>query len=191
MANIMLTDSCNLHCPYCFANEFVNHSANEISIENLKKSMDFIATARDERLGLIGGEPTLHSKFKEILQMIIADNRFSNVILYTNGVKLDEFINELAHPKFHILWNCNNPTDMGKAEFERMCDNLELYINKFYIGNGVTSISSNAFYGCRGLKEIHFTGTKAQWNAIKKVYNWSSNTGSYTIYCTDGTISKS
>ncbi len=138
MANIMLTDACNLHCPYCFANEFVNHSANEISIENLKKAMDFIVTARDERLGLIGGEPTLHSKFKEILQMIIADNRFSNVILYTNGVKLDEFVNELTHPKFHILWNCNNPTDMGKAEFERMCDNLELYINKFYMKDRIT-----------------------------------------------------
>lgn len=138
MANIMLTDSCNLHCPYCFANEFVNHSANEISIENLKKAMDFIATARDERLGLIGGEPTLHSKFKEILQMIIADDRFSNVILYTNGVKLDEFVSELTHPKFHILWNCNNPTDMGKAEFERMCDNLELYINKFYMKDKIT-----------------------------------------------------
>ena len=34
MANIMLTDTCNLRCPYCFANEFVNKSANEISIEN-------------------------------------------------------------------------------------------------------------------------------------------------------------
>lgn len=129
----MLTDSCNLHCPYCFANEFVNHGTNEISIENLKKAMSFIATVRGERLGLIGGEPTLHSKFKEILQIIIADDRFSNVILYTNGVKLDEFVKELSHPKFNIVWNCNNPTDMGKTEFERMCNNLELYINEFYM----------------------------------------------------------
>lgn len=134
----MLTDSCNLHCPYCFANEFVNHSVNEISMENLKKAMDFIATARNERLGLIGGEPTLHSNFKGILQTIIADPRFRDVILYTNGVKLDEFVNELTHPKFQILLNCNSPADMGKAEFKKMCDNLDLYINQFYMKEKIT-----------------------------------------------------
>ncbi len=138
MANIMLTDSCNLHCPYCFANEFVNHSANEISMENLKKAMDFIASGNETRLGLIGGEPTLHSQFREILQLIIADTRFNHVMLYTNGVKIDEFVKELSHPKFHILLNCNNPSDMGKAEYERMCDNLELFINQYYMKERIT-----------------------------------------------------
>ena len=49
-------------------------------------------------------------------------------------------------------------------------------------------MGDDTFYDCGGLKEIHFTGTIAQWNAISKGYNWSYNTGSYTIYCTDGTI---
>lgn len=42
MANIMLTDVCNLRCPYCFANEFVNVDKNEISEQNFKKAVDFI-----------------------------------------------------------------------------------------------------------------------------------------------------
>ncbi len=138
MANVMITDVCNLRCPYCFANEFVNHSANEISIENFKKALDFIATEPNAKLGLIGGEPTIHSNFRELLEIIIRDPRFSNAVLYTNGVRVDEFAKELAHPKFHILWNCNSPEDMGQKAFDKMCENLDLLFNSYYMGDRIT-----------------------------------------------------
>lgn len=134
----MLTDTCNLRCPYCFANEFVNHGINEISVENFKKALDFAATEPNDKLGLIGGEPTLHSNFKELLKLLIADNRFQNVVLFTNGVKIDEFAKELAHPKFHILLNCNSPKDMGEKAYKRMCDNLDMLINEHYMKDRIT-----------------------------------------------------
>lgn len=59
------------------------------------------------------------------------------------------------------------------------------------IGKGVTSIGSYAVYGCAGLTSITFNGTIAQWNAISKGSSWNSNTGNYTIHCTDGDIPKS
>ena len=59
------------------------------------------------------------------------------------------------------------------------------------IPDSVTSIDYHAFYNCSGLTSINFNGTKAQWNAISKGQNWNKNTGSYTVYCTDGTILKS
>jgi len=68
MANIMLTKRCNLKCPYCFAEEFVNKSGDDISIENFKVALDFALTNPHEQIGLIGGEPTLHNNFKEILE---------------------------------------------------------------------------------------------------------------------------
>ena len=140
MANIMLTDTCNLKCPYCFANEFVNHQVNEISLENFKKALDFVATERNPncKLGLIGGEPTLHSHFKEILQILINDPRFNSVILFTNGVKIDEFASELSHPKFHILWNCNSPRDIGQKPYDKMVANLDMLINEKYMKNKIT-----------------------------------------------------
>jgi len=40
------------------------------------------------------------------------------------------------------------------------------------------------------LTSITFTGTKAQWNAISKKSTWNDYTRSYTVYCTDGNLSK-
>lgn len=76
-------------------------------------------------------------------------------------------------------------TSIGKEAF-RGCTGL----TSVTIGNSVTIIDSYAFRGCTGLTRITFNGTKAQWGAISKGYEWSVNTGNYTIYCTDGNIPK-
>ena len=76
-------------------------------------------------------------------------------------------------------------TGIGTAAFEN-CTGLM----SATIGKGVKSIGSNVFRGCSNLTSITFNGTKAQWNAIKKGTDWNSNTGNYTIHCTDGDIPK-
>lgn len=58
------------------------------------------------------------------------------------------------------------------------------------IPNSVTSIGWGAFQHCWALREIHYNGTTAQWNAISKGSYWNEPTGSYTVYCTDGNIKK-
>ena len=59
------------------------------------------------------------------------------------------------------------------------------------IGNGVTSIGRYAFYNCGGITSITFNGTIEQWKAIEKSDFWNSGTGEYTVFCTDGNLSKS
>ena len=54
----------------------------------------------------------------------------------------------------------------------------------------VTSIGANAFALCSALTVIQFQGTKAEWNAIAKGTDWNADSGSYTVYCTDGNLSK-
>ncbi len=56
------------------------------------------------------------------------------------------------------------------------------------IPDSVTSIGSYAFGSCNSLESITFQGTKAQWKAINKYADWNTNTGNYTIHCTDGDI---
>ena len=146
----MLTDVCNLKCPYCFANEFVNHDANEISLENFHKALDFITKDGCDHVGLIGGEPLLHSKIREILQWIIADDRIQSAVIYTNGIKAKELALELSHPKFRLLVNCNPIEDISEPLFQKMTDSLdELIFNrsiKQHITLGINFYKENQDY---------------------------------------------
>ncbi len=70
------------------------------------------------------------------------------------------------------------------------CDSLQ----SVTIGNGVQNIGSYVFSYCTALRSISYNGTKAEWEKIVKDEDWDcgsgEKTGEYTIYCTDGNISK-
>ncbi len=133
MPNIMLTYRCNLNCPYCFANEFVNKDSADISINNFSKAIDFITKESSSYIGLIGGEPTIHHSFKQILQMIIHNRKIEECTVYTNGIELDKFVDELVTPKFRILVNCNSPNMIGEKKFDRIVNNLDILFKKYYM----------------------------------------------------------
>lgn len=134
MANIMINETCNLRCPYCFADEFVNKNPKEMSMEDFDTALNFaLSSGYNERIGLIGGEPTLHSHFKEILIKLINDNRVKNVTVFTNGVKINEYLNEISHAKIHLIINCNSPENMGTKAYETMVTNIkEMISNRYY-----------------------------------------------------------
>ena len=139
MANIMMTDVCNLRCPYCFANEFVNKDTNEISEENFNRAVDFIVgDGSHSSVGLIGGEPTVHSQFEKYLRRLIEDDRVKTVVVYTNGILLDKYWDVICHPKVRILVNCNCPEDIGEKNYERLCPNLEYMIETRMFKKNVT-----------------------------------------------------
>lgn len=58
------------------------------------------------------------------------------------------------------------------------------------IPESVTEIEEVALYRCGSLTRISFNGTMAQWNAITKSLHWDNYTDNYTVYCTDGEITK-
>ncbi len=126
MANIFLTSKCNLKCPYCFADEFVNKSFSEISVENFKKAVEFIKTNPNNRIGLIGGEPTLHPHFRDFIKMLKDDEQIKLVTIFTNGLEIDKFIEDIKHEKFNVLINCNPPSDIGEERFEKLKNNIKL-----------------------------------------------------------------
>ena len=56
--------------------------------------------------------------------------------------------------------------------------------------NSVTFIGNWVFSACGSLESITYQGTKAQWEAIGKRWEWDFNTPNYVIHCTDGDIEK-
>ena len=85
----------------------------------------------------------------------------------------------------HAFRNCSrltsivipdSVTSIGTSAFED-CFSL----TSITIPDGVTSIGGWAFYGCTGLTSIKYRGTKKQWNAITKDYDWNYNTGDYAV----------
>ena len=132
MPNIMINEACNLRCPYCFAEEFVNHSPKEMTVEDFETAINFAMSDREDRqLGIIGGEPLFHSRLNEIMRIAVNDPRTEIVMIYTNAVELDRLAPEiLESPKFRMLVNCNSPEDMGEAAFEKMVENMLRFKNE-------------------------------------------------------------
>lgn len=125
MPNIMLTYRCNLHCSYCFANEFVNKKNTDISIKNFLKAVSFATRTGPSRIGLIGGEPTIHPGFQVIMELLNNNPKVKGITLYTNGLLLDKYIQQLNNQKIHILINCNAPLIIGEKAFNSMQQNLD------------------------------------------------------------------
>lgn len=132
MANLMITKQCNLHCSYCFANEFVNKDRDIMSFENFMTCLKFLSHDPTERIGLIGGEPTLHPELHRMLETII-DSPFRSACLFTNGILVDRFINELRDSRFQILVNLNAPDKVGQPVYDKIIDNLDLMIDHSYM----------------------------------------------------------
>ncbi|MBR4062468.1 MAG: leucine-rich repeat domain-containing protein, partial [Clostridia bacterium] len=64
------------------------------------------------------------------------------------------------------------------------CINLQ----KVIIGNEVERIVYGAFYDCSALRELHYLGTKAEWNAIQKDETWNTKSAITVVHCADGDV---
>lgn len=130
MPNIIINTYCNLSCPYCFATTLKNtEKKQDITIEQLNHILDWLRpTMTDKtRIGIIGGEPTLHPQFEEILNIITNfSNEYGNqYILFTNGIKLYQYIEHLSE-KTILLINYNSPLILTKLQQEELKQSLEL-----------------------------------------------------------------
>ncbi len=84
--NILITNFCNQNCPFCFASlEMANKNIKKaIELDQFKKVVLAYKQMGVATIKLLGGEPTLHPQFKEIITF--SQNHFNQIHIFTNGI---------------------------------------------------------------------------------------------------------
>lgn len=121
-SNILITNYCNQSCPFCFAGELMGTGrAREMSLVDFKKTLDFLSKNRVNNISILGGEPTLHSNFKEIINLAI--NKGFQIDIFTNalfskeiGIFLREKVKKIN--MFHI--NVATPAYKLQKNFKKI-----------------------------------------------------------------------
>ncbi len=92
LAQIDLTNRCNMRCPICFANANAAGFVCEVDYDQVVRQLQ---TLRDLRpipctaIQFTGGEPTIHGDFLKIISTA-RDMGFSHIQIATNGIRLAE-----------------------------------------------------------------------------------------------------
>ena len=118
--NIMVNNYCNLRCSYCFASTEMYEKAEK---QNMKEKDFFKVLTYLKRNGIrevriIGGEPTIHPKFKEFLQIVTRDPWFESIFIFSNCTFSMEVLYEIMvaakKKKVVVLPNYNEKEFLGK-----------------------------------------------------------------------------
>lgn len=107
LAQIDLTNRCNLNCPVCFANSgavgYVAEPDYEQIVRQLRtlRELDPPATA----VQFTGGEPTIHPDFLRIVSAA-SDMGYSHIQIATNGIRMADpaFARKAAEAGLHTLY---------------------------------------------------------------------------------------
>ncbi len=110
--------SCNLQCRYCYAGSGAHLSA-ELDLRVLQRVITQAAELGARSIVVIGGgEPTLHRRFRDLIEFIHAHDLIPMV--FTNGLKVT--------PDLADFLQRHNASVMGK------CDSLQAHVQDYLAG---------------------------------------------------------
>jgi len=108
LANVDLTNRCNLTCPICFANANVTGYLYEPDLEHVRIMLRALREERPVACRIVqfsGGEPTIYPHWFEALSMA-RDMGFSHVQCASNGIKFAdlEFAQKSKEAGLHTIY---------------------------------------------------------------------------------------
>jgi len=118
--NILLASQCNRRCSYCFAQERISFDRGEprkaplfISDDDFRAAIAFARRSRLREVGILGGEPSLHPRFLDLLGLAWQDGLHTKI--FSNGLWREQDIAEVeergaaAREDMHVVVNVNGP----------------------------------------------------------------------------------
>ncbi len=141
LLNLMLTKGCNLSCSFCFAVDAMEHQ-EEISIENFRKFLSHTKEwEKDTKISyrFVGGEPTLHSQFPKLLDILQYEYEFSSLLIFTNSIVSKENVDRLYRlPRSTFVVNLLSPEQLSPSKQEKSNYFFEKLHKKHRISIGTT-----------------------------------------------------
>ncbi len=86
---VEVTDACNLACRVCYAD---SKGDRVLSLEGFRAHVSALLDQKGtlDSVQLIGGEPTIHPQFWDMLAWLHAEQRVSKIYVATNGIALEK-----------------------------------------------------------------------------------------------------
>ena len=149
----MILNKCNLRCPYCFADEFTYvNNYQFMSFEDFRHAVDFsVYNNPTERIGIIGGEPTIHPEFERFMEYVVNNENVKNVTVFTNGIELLKYVKWLIPAKVRATINVNPPSVLGKETYDRTVNVIDVLVNEYNLQDkivlGINMFGNDFEYG--------------------------------------------
>lgn len=129
-ANLYITNFCNQNCPFCFARKEMDNPAiiREMPYGEFEKlALRLKKQAGIRVIKLLGGEPTLHSRFRDIMRFSLA--HFDRVQIFTNAIIPPPNLDFLLHTepdRIGYTFNLSTPAFTGGKLRELVARNVSL-----------------------------------------------------------------
>jgi MoaA/NifB/PqqE/SkfB family radical SAM enzyme len=125
VANLAISAVCNQSCPYCFTVDHRNRYGSEqrfMAVQGFEERLDFLKRSGIDQVRLIGGEPTLHPQFIELVER--ARKAGFKAVVFSNGLMPESalsFLSSLPVCECMVLVNANEPAVGGADRHARRC----------------------------------------------------------------------
>lgn len=131
---LYITETCQLKCKHCFMGGRLDNPQSMTMQYALTIARKFKELGTKE-ITIIGGEPTLHDDFVEIVKEIYTMG-FDRIIIDTNGVNIDKILHLSPNEVHHIKVSVDSATPdfhdsiRGKGYFIKTIDNIQKLVEK-------------------------------------------------------------
>lgn len=125
MANVLLTQRCVRSCPYCFAKKHMSGSVPDdiMKWEDIVYIADLADASNEKHLSLLGGEPTLHPDFVDIVLYLL--ERGLHVNVFTSAIMSEKMLEDakaafqkVSPRDLSFVINLNDPKINSFAELQ-------------------------------------------------------------------------
>lgn len=99
---VEITNQCNLNCSTCYNRSGLNTKRKELSLEQIEDIINIFIPYGLKRFLFSGGEPTLHSKFEKILDLV---DKYPQITfgVVTNGTNPNKKLLEIINTRKNFI----------------------------------------------------------------------------------------